>query len=114
MAPKDAQKAYAKRSRKGGKEKWDEAEQLLTKAVEIYPKYAVAWSELGHVQLRKDEAVPARHSFEQSIAADPKYVNPYRGLAELDTQQKQWPELVTVTGQLLALEPRQLPRCLAA
>ena len=51
----------------------------------------------------------ARHSFEQSIAADPKYVNPYRGLAELDTQQKQWQPLVTVTDQLLALNPVSFP-----
>ena len=34
---------------------------------------------------------------------------PYRGLAELDTQQKQWQPLVTVTGQLLALNPVSFP-----
>ena len=109
MAPKDAEKAYASGHQKAAKEKWDEAEQQLTKAVEIYPRYAIAWFDLGRVQLRKDEAAPARHSFEQSIAADPKYVNPYRGLAELDTREKRWPELVTVTGQLLALNPVNFP-----
>jgi hypothetical protein len=109
MAPKDARKAYEKGSQKASKEKWEEAQQLLTKAVEIYPRYAVAWFDLGRIQLRHNAAAPARHSFEQSIAADPKYVNPYRGLAELDTQQQRWPELVTVTGQLLALNPVNFP-----
>jgi tetratricopeptide (TPR) repeat protein len=109
MAPKDAQKAFEKGRDKAGKQKWDEAQPLFEKAVEIYPKYAVAWFELGNLQLRKSESEAARHSFEQSILADSKYVNPYRGLAELDTQQKQWQPLVTVTDQLLALNPVNFP-----
>ena len=111
MAPKDAQKAYKKGQQKASKEKWDEAQALLEKAVQIYPRYAVAWFDLGRVQLRKGAAVEARHSFEQSItAADPKYVNPYRGLAELDMQEKQWRiPLVSVTEQLLALNPVNFP-----
>jgi tetratricopeptide (TPR) repeat protein len=109
MAPKDAQKAYEKGRQKADKEKWEEAQQLFTKAVEIYPRYAVAWFDLGRLQLRSNDTGPARHSFEQSIAADPKYVNPYRGLAELDTRQQLWPDLVTVTNQLLALNPVNFP-----
>jgi hypothetical protein len=109
MAPKDAQKAFEKGREKAGKQKWDEAQPLFEKAVQIYPRYAVAWFELGRIQLQKNEAVPARNSFEQSIAADSKYANPYRGLAELETQQKQWESLVKVTDQLLALNPVSFP-----
>ena len=109
MAPKEAQKAYQKGLQKADKQKWEEAEQLFSKAVEIYPKYAAAWYDLGRIQLRNNAADPARHSFEQAIAADPKFVNPYRGLAELDLSQQRWPELVTVTSQLLALNPVSFP-----
>jgi Tetratricopeptide repeat len=109
MAPRDAQKAYEKGRQKASKEKWDEAEQLFSRAVEIYPKYAAAWYDLGRIQFRNNAADSARHSFEQSIAADPKFVNPYRGLAELDLSQKRWPELVTVTTQVLALNPVDFP-----
>lgn len=109
MAPKDAQKAYEKGHEKAGKEKWDEAQQLLIKAVTIYPKYAVAWFDLGRVQIHNNDPAQARHSFEQSIAADPKYTNPYRGLIDLDAQQQQWQPLATVTGQLLALNPVSFP-----
>jgi tetratricopeptide (TPR) repeat protein len=108
-APKDAQRAFEKGRQKASKEKWDEAQQWLAKAVEIYPRYAVAWFDLGRVQLHNNDLVQARHSFEQSIAADPKFVNPYRGLAELDTQQQQWQPLVAITGQLLALNPVSFP-----
>ena len=86
MAPKDAQKAFEKGREKAGKQKLDEASALFGKAVEIYPHYAAAWFDLGRIQLQQNEPHAARHSFEQSVAADPKYVNPYRGLAELDTQ----------------------------
>jgi TolA-binding protein len=109
MAPKEAQKAFEKGRDKASKQKWDEAQPLFEKAVQIYPRYAVAWFELGRIQLQKDEAVQARHSFEQSIAADSKYANPYRGLAELDTREKQWEPLVKVTDQLLALNPVSFP-----
>lgn len=109
MAPKDAQKAFEKGRDKAGKEKWDEAQRLFEKAVQIYPRYAVAWFELGRIQLQKDDAVQARNSFQQSIAADSKYANPYRGLAELDTRQQQWESLVKVTDQLLALNPVSFP-----
>ena len=109
MAPKEAQKAFEKARDKLGKQKWDEAQPLLEKAVQIYPRYAVAWFDLGNVQLHKSDFEQARHSFEQSIAADSKYANPYRGLAELDTQQKQWESLVKVTDQLLALNPVSFP-----
>ncbi len=109
MAPKNAQKAYEKGREKASKEKWDEAQQLFTKAVEIYPRYAVAWFDLGRIQFHNNDAASARHSFEQSIVADPKFVNPYRGLAELDVSQQRWPDLVTVTTQLLALNPVSFP-----
>ncbi len=109
MAPKEAQKAFEKGREKAGKQKFDEAQQLFEKAVQIYPRYAVAWFELGHIQLQKNEPEPARHSFEQSIAADSKYANPYRGLAELDTQQQHWESLAKVTDQLLAPNPGSFP-----
>jgi tetratricopeptide (TPR) repeat protein len=108
-APKDAQKAFDKGREKASRQKWDEAQPLLEKAVGIYPKYAAAWFELGVAQMHRNDAAQARHSFEQSMAADPKYVNSYRGLAELDTQQQQWEPLVKVTDQLLALNPVNFP-----
>ncbi|HEV3207494.1 MAG TPA: tetratricopeptide repeat protein [Terriglobales bacterium] len=108
-APRDAQKAFEKGREKASKEKWDEAQPLFEKAVEIYPKYAVAWFELGRVQMHKNQIEQARSSFQQSMAADPKYANSYRGLAELALQEKQWPELVKITDQLLALNPVNYP-----
>ncbi|HYP09370.1 MAG TPA: tetratricopeptide repeat protein, partial [Bryobacteraceae bacterium] len=48
-APKEATKAYEKGSQAAKKKKWKDAEEQLRKAVDLYPKYAVAWYELGTV-----------------------------------------------------------------
>lgn len=109
MAPSAAKKALEKAREEEKKGKWDEAQKSLQKAVQIYPKYAVAWYELGRLQMRQNDAVSAKKSFEQSLAADSKYVNAYDGLAEVAYQADQWPQVVEVTDKLLALNPVNFP-----
>jgi len=109
MAPKAAKKALEKAREEEKKGKWDQAQQSLQKAVQIYPKYAVAWSELGQVQMRQNDPSSAKRSFEQSVAADSKYVNAYDGLAELAFEAKKWPEVLETTNKLLSLNPVNFP-----
>jgi len=109
LAPSAAKKALEKGREEEKKGKWDKAEQSFEKAVQIYPKYAVAWSELGQAQMRHNDTASAKHSFEQSVAADPKYVNPYEGLARLAFDANQWPQVVETTAKLLALNPVNFP-----
>ena len=108
-APGAAKKAYEKGCKHEAKNEWDEAEASLKKAVEVYPRYAIAWFELGRVQQHKSDAEAARHSFQQSIGADPGYANPYRNLAQLAAIAKQWTEVVDLTTKLLALNAVNFP-----
>jgi len=109
LAPMAAKKAL-ERAREDEKQgKWDRAQQSLQNAVRIYPKYAVAWSELGRVQMRLHDLALAKKSFEQSLAADSKYVNAYDGLAQLAFAAKQWPEVIETTKKLIALNPVNFP-----
>jgi tetratricopeptide (TPR) repeat protein len=109
LAPSGARKALEKGREAEGKKNWDHALQALQKAVQIYPKYATAWFELGRVQMVKNDADAAKLSFQQAVAADAKYVPPYQGLAELAFQAKQWPEVVHTTEEMLALNPVSFP-----
>ncbi|MBV8053451.1 MAG: tetratricopeptide repeat protein [Acidobacteriaceae bacterium] len=109
LAPKPAKKALEKARDEEKKGKWEQAQKSLEKAVEIYPKYAVAWTELGMVQIRQNDSASAKKSFEQSIAADPKYVNAYDGLAQLAFHANQWAQVVEVTDKLLGLNPVNFP-----
>jgi tetratricopeptide (TPR) repeat protein len=105
MAPESARKALEKGKKQEEKEHWDDAQKSFQKAVQIYPRYAAAWFELGWVQLRKEDFAPARASFEQSLAADSKYVNPYLGLMHCALHEQNWPGVVEFTDKLLALDP---------
>jgi tetratricopeptide (TPR) repeat protein len=87
----------------------DDARKSLETAVAIYPKFAVAWFELGRVQLQINDRTGARQSFEQSLAADSKYVNPYQGLTQLALREKNWKELTDFSEKLLALNPVSFP-----
>jgi len=108
QAPAAARKALEKGQQLQQQGKWDEAQKSFEKAVAIYPKFA-AWSELGGVQMQKNDAAGARSSFQQSIAADPKYVNPYLGLIPLAQREQKWQELDDVSDKLLALNPVSFP-----
>jgi tetratricopeptide (TPR) repeat protein len=109
LAPPRAQKAFEKGREQERKAKWEEARKSFEKAVQIYPQYAEAWFELGRAQVQSNDLDGGRHSFEQALIADPKYVSPYRALSELATRDKQWQEVVDLTGKLLALNTVGFP-----
>jgi tetratricopeptide (TPR) repeat protein len=109
QAPEAARKAFEKSQEQQKKSKWDDAQKSLENAVVIYPKFAVAWFELGRVQLQKNDPAGARKSFQQSLAADSKYVNPYHGLTQIAQREQRWQELVEVSEKLLALNPVSFP-----
>lgn len=109
LAPPAAKKALEKGREQEKKGKWEDARKSFEKAVQIYPRYAAAWNELGRLQLRDHDEPSARHSFEQALAADPRYVNPYDGLAELGILSHDWHSVVDVTDKLFALDPISFP-----
>jgi tetratricopeptide repeat protein len=104
-APSAARKAFEKGCDQEKKSKWDAAQQYFEEAVRIYPSYAVAWYELGRMQAQKKDVAGAGRSFEQALAADPRFASPYQGLAELAFRARQWPQVVSLTEKLLALNP---------
>jgi len=109
QAPGEARRALEKGQEQQKKGKWDDAQKSLEKAVTIYPKFAAAWFELGRVQLQKNDPAGARHSFQQSLAADSKYINPYHGLTQLAMREQKWQELTELSDKLLALNPVSFP-----
>jgi tetratricopeptide (TPR) repeat protein len=108
-APAKAKKEYEKGLELVKKEKWDPALASFQKAVEVYPEYAVAWFEMGRVQVQKGDVAAARQSFRQSLSADSKFVGPYHELAQLALREKQWQEVVDTTDAVLKLNPVSFP-----
>jgi tetratricopeptide (TPR) repeat protein len=109
-APSRAKKEFDKGQELEKKEKWDEALERFQKAVELYPKYATAWLEMGRVQMKKGDLTGARKSLQQALAADPRFVSPYEELIQLSVKEKQWQQVVDFTGELLKLNPVSFPQ----
>ncbi|HEY3740811.1 MAG TPA: hypothetical protein VGL53_13255 [Bryobacteraceae bacterium] len=95
LAPAEAKEAFEK-ARQDPKH----ARAELMKAVEIYPKYAAAWYELGKLQMDASESA-ARQSFQKSLEADPKFLPAYDRLSVLALNEHQWQELADISARLL-------------
>jgi tetratricopeptide (TPR) repeat protein len=107
-APKDAMRAYEK-AQKAKAEKPEEAEKYLTKAVEIYPQFAAAWTLLGDIHRQRNDFDAARSDYTRAAAADPQFVNPEYGLTVIAMQEKKWDEAVRLSDQVLKLNPGAFP-----
>ena len=110
LAPKDAKKAFEKARNAAKKQKWEEAEKEYQKAVDLYPKYAAAWFQLGLVQQEQKNEEAARKSYAQALAADPKFVSPYQQLAMMAAHEQKWQEVIDDTDRLLRLNPVDFPQ----
>lgn len=109
-APKDAKKALDKGRESLKKNKLEDAQKNFEKAVEIYPKYAVAWYELGAVQDRLKNGDGAKKSFGEALNADAKYISPYEGLAQIAAREQKWQEVADITDRMIRLNPVDFPR----
>lgn len=109
-APKDSRKAYEKGADLMKKKKYAEAEIHLRKAVDGYPKYALAWFELGRaydLQKKRDEAKTA---YEQSAACDGKFLNPHLRLLEIAVNGRDWQQIEERSNTVLKLNPFNFPQ----
>ena len=104
-APPAAMKSYAKGIELVGKQKWDAAEAEFTKAVKIYPKFAIAWYELGIVCEKRNELAQATDAWSEARKQDPKYVMPYESLAALADRQEDWTASERYSREWIQLDP---------
>jgi Tfp pilus assembly protein PilF len=109
QAPGNARKEYEKAQKLLGKEDLKGAEKNLTKAVEIYPRFAAAWALLGTVHQSFNQLDQASKDYQQSINADPQYVNPYFGMAQIAARQQKWQDTLRLSDQVTKLDPLAFP-----
>jgi tetratricopeptide (TPR) repeat protein len=87
------------------KEKWDAAETELTRAVTIYPKFAIAWYQLGQVRQRRNAGAGAIEAWNEARKQDPKYLKPYETLAAAADRQQDWAAAEQYSREWLQLDP---------
>lgn len=106
MVPKDAAKEYDNAVKDLRDGKLATALPHLEKAVEIYPRYAEAWNELGRVRLTQQNRAKAREAFNMAVSADAEFTLPYINIASMNVQDKQWKEAADAAGKALTIDNR--------
>lgn len=110
QAPEKAKEAFLKGRDQERKGRWAAACQYFKRAIAAYPRYALAWLELGRSELKQNSFLDAQQSFEQAVRQDSHLVEGYAELARLAVAQQNWKELVDVTARLLELSPSASPQ----
>jgi len=108
-APGEARSAFEKAEKKFQEGKLGDAEKYLSKAVDLYPGYAAAWSLLGDIHSQQDDLDLARKEYSQALAADPQFVSPVFGLALVAMREKRWADVVRLTDQVVKLNAFAFP-----
>src|SRR5713226_7656512 len=96
-APKNARKAYEKGVQAERNGKLAEARKYLETAVEIYPRSANAWFQLGTILQKENEEDAARKAYTQATAIDTKFLPPYLSLATMAYRAGNWAEVLSLT-----------------
>ena len=102
-APKPARKSYEKGRRAAAADNLDAAARHLEQAVELYPDYAAAWALLGRVRVHAGRNVDAARALRRSVEIDSKYLEPYPYLAYLAVIESDWPEVVRLGDEMIAV-----------
>ena len=109
LAPKDSRKAYEKGLGLIKKNKTDEAQAEFLHAVELFPRHAGAWFELGKVYEQSNHVEEARDAYHKANAADANYVNPYERLYLLAMHDGKWTDVADLSDKVMRLNPYDFP-----
>ena len=105
QAPKEARREYEKAEKALEARKLDEAREHLVKAVEQYPCYARAQTDLGMVYSTQKDYTKSEAALRKSLACDPGYVDAYVDLGQLLNAEKRFGEALPVLEQGARLSP---------
>lgn len=108
-APDKAKKDFAKGQDQAKKGKWAAACDSFRKAIQVYPRYAVAWLELGRAQLHQQNVNDAQESFVSAATQDSRLLPAYVELAQLQAAKQEWKALTRTTGNIVELAPESSP-----
>lgn len=104
-APYKARKEFEKGEKDARNKRLDSATKHLEKAVAEYDNYAVAWNDLGHIYATNHRTDDARRAFTRAMTADPQYIPPCIGLADVELQTGQNEAAIEAAGKALRLYP---------
>jgi tetratricopeptide (TPR) repeat protein len=107
--PEKARKAFDKGEQEERKGKLKAAYDYFKEAVTTYPRYALAWLELGRLQAKQSSFVDAQESFRQAVTNDSSLTTGYVDFAMVAAQQQNWQAVAEMTDTLVQRFPDSSP-----
>jgi tetratricopeptide (TPR) repeat protein len=107
--PGDAKKEYEVGEAAVAKKKWLKAEAHFRAAIALYPKYAMAWSELGQTLQEQDRKNEALAAFNKALEADPSYAKALVQVCLADGLQQRWKEELQTSEEAVRLNAIEFP-----
>lgn len=108
-APEKARNAFNKGEEEARKGKLQAAFNYFKEAVTTYPRFALAWLELGRLQARQNSFRDAQESFREAVKNDSSLTSGYLGFAEVAAQQQNWQAVAEMTDALVHRFPESSP-----
>ena len=87
----------------------DEAIACYRKAIELDPKFAYPYNNLGFALRDPKKLGEAIEAFHKAIELNPKFAHPYIGLGNALRDQKKLPEAVDAYHKAIELDPKYAP-----
>ena len=109
LAPKNARKAYERGLEAMRAQKFDAAASEYGKAVKIYPKFAVAWYQLGLARQSGNDAAGAVEAWKEAQTSDPRYIKPYESLTQAADHRGDWAQSERYSHLWIQLDPEDFP-----
>jgi tetratricopeptide (TPR) repeat protein len=104
--PEKAKKEVDKGMESMDKNELDKAMGHFQKAIEIYPKYARAWNNIGVIKGKNGDRAGAKEAWQKAIEADEKFSGAYFNLARISIAEKQPAEAEQLLAKGLATAPK--------
>ena len=104
-APKDARKAYEKGLQAERTGKLADAQKYFETSVQLYPRSANAWFQLGTILQKENQKDAASKAYNQATTIDTKFLPPYLSLASMAYAAENWTEVLNLTDHILDLDP---------
>jgi tetratricopeptide (TPR) repeat protein len=109
QAPANARKAYQRGLEAARLEKWDAAAAEFGKAVKFFPKFAIAWYQLGLARQNRNDAAGALAAWKEAQQSDPHYIKPYENLTVAADRRGDFAESEKYSHLWLQLDPDDFP-----
>jgi tetratricopeptide (TPR) repeat protein len=103
--PDNARKEFDKASEFIARGNWKKAADRLQKALEMYPKYAAAYNNLGVARGHLGDRTGEREALQHAVLLDDKFAAAYVNLAKMDITDHNFPEAENLLDRATSADP---------